>query len=75
MQKMMNNVFYTSLFPTWTPDQIRKNQFATTSRMDSLTHAAVITALITHTVTIHGEQHKKQNQRRTIAHRLYLYLY
>lgn len=43
--------------------------------MNSLTHAAVITALITHTVTIHGEQHKKQNQRRTIAHRLYLYLY
>lgn len=25
-----------------------------TSRMDSLTHAAVISALITHTVTIHG---------------------
>lgn len=62
--------FTQASFPTWTSDQIRKNQFATTSRMDSLTHAAVITALITHTVTIHGEQHRKQNQRRTTAHRL-----
>lgn len=63
----LNYVFYTSLFPNL---NFRPNQEKSISRMDSLTHAAVITALITHTVTIRGEQHKKQSQRRTIAHRL-----
>lgn len=67
---MRNCLFFTSLFPTWPLDQIRTNQFLTTSRMDSFTHAAVISVLITHIVVIHCEKHNKQNQGRTTAHRL-----